>query len=83
MTLTKTDQDEISQDHARTTYTIPRKIADLNKTDIKAAAISLDTFVTSNLAALNAQLPLPFRTIATPQEKLRLFKLVVQRLELQ
>lgn len=83
MTLSTTEQDRIAIDYSNAEFVGPNLPANLNRDDIKAAANALDTFITDNLVAINNALPLPFRTTATQPQKLRLFKFVVARLELQ
>jgi hypothetical protein len=51
----------------------------LTKPDIKAAVDAIDDYIDTNAATMNAALPQPFRTIATLEQKARLFAYVALR----
>ena len=83
MTLSSNEQNDITTDYARQSYLTDDNPANVTWPDIIAAAVALDSFITDNFTALNNAFPTAFKTNATNQEKLRLFKHVVARLELQ
>ena len=83
MTLSETENNIITREYVQDAFVSPKITANVNTTDIKAAATALDAFITNNFTAINNALPEPFKTLATSQQKLRLFKSVVNQLGLQ
>jgi len=80
MALTTTEANEISADYCDEVFVQPNATATLTTADVKDAAESLNTFIEASMVALNNALPVPFKTLATTQQKLRLFKHVVVKL---
>jgi len=56
-----------------------RDAADFTKDELRAAVDALDDWVDANAAAVNAALPLEFRTNASQAQKALLLQFVVQR----
>jgi len=76
MALTGAESLKIARQLGREIFTRTSSTATLSTDDLKAAANDLEAFIVANAAAINSSLPLPFRTVATIQQKRLLLALV-------
>jgi hypothetical protein len=73
MALTSEQRAENAREFVRKAFVESGATATVDHTEVVAAVAAMDDWIEANGAAINAALPLPFRTTATAAQKTLLF----------